>query len=610
VDVFAPLQGDPDRLPRATHPLLVVGRLADGASLDSARQELAAIAADLEKRYQENEARGVFVQPLREVILGPIQPILVILLVAVALVLLIACVNVANLLLARGTTRLREIAIRTALGVKIGRLVQQFVVENIALTLTSAVLGLLLASGVLRVLLLTAPPDVPRLSTVDIDLRVLSIALLISIVVGLTFGLVPVVFACRTDVQSALKADDARGTTSGRDRGFTRSALVVSEIALAVVLIVGAGLLIKSFWRLTHVNPGFETDAVIKAELQLPAARYPMNFSTYPNLPEVQAFTATLLARTSGLPGIESMALAANHPLDAGFTNSWAVIGREAEATDWPEVSIRRVSPGYFSTLRVPLLRGRLLDESDDLSAPAVVLVNQEVVRRFFPKQDPLGQRILFRGPRTIVGIVGDEKIHGLRAPAPIALYLPLVQAPSTTQVLIARTSGDQDAVVRSLRTTVRSIDPGLALFGVEPLGQTVSQSVEEQRFTVFLLGVFAALALTLAAIGIHGVLSYSVAQRRREIGIRMALGAAPERVTRLVFDQGIRLTGIGLVVGLALGWIFARSLTELLFEISATDIATFVTVVVVLSGVALLAVWLPARRAARVDPLVALRSE
>ncbi|MGH9146536.1 MAG: ABC transporter permease [Vicinamibacterales bacterium] len=610
VDVFSPLQGDPDRLPRSTHPLLVVGRLADGASPESAGEELGAIAAQLEKAYPENEARGVFVQPLREVILGPVRPILLVLLFAVGLVLLIACVNVANLLLARATTRVREIAIRTALGVKLQRLVGQFVMESIVLTLTSAVLGLLLASGVLNVLLLTAPPDVPRLSDVDINLRILAVVLGISLAVGLAFGLVPILYARQTNLQLALKAEDTRSTTSGRDRGLTRSALVVSEIALAVVLVIGAGLLIKSFWRLQQVNPGFDTDAVIKAEFRLPATRYPIDFSTYPKAPEVQVFGATLLARVRALPGIESAALAASHPLDAGFTNSFAIAGREAEARDWPEISIRQVSPGYFRTLRIPLLQGRLLVESDDLAAPAVVLVNQEVVRRFFQNQDPIGQRILVRGPRTIVGVVGNEKIHGLNAPAPIAVYSPLVQTPSASQVLVLRTNGDRDAVVRAVRATVRSMDPGLALFGVEPLARTVSQSVGEQRFTMLLLGVFAALALTLAAIGIHGLLSYSVAQRTREIGIRMALGAAPERVIRLVFNQGARLTVVGLTLGLGLGWLFARSIAGLLFGITATDAATFAVVVVVLGVVALVATWLPARRAVKVDPIVALRYE
>jgi len=610
VDVFAPLQGDPKRLPRETHPLLVLGRLAPGANVESAQEELSAIAADLERTYPENEARGVFLEPLRDVILGPIEPALFVLLGAVGLVLLIACVNVANLLLTRGTTRLREIAIRAALGAGIGRLARQFLVENIVLTLTAAALGVWLASGTLRLLLLMAPPDIPRLAAVTIDQRVLMVALAISLAVGFAFGLVPLLQARRADLQSALNAEEARGMTSARERGLARSILVVGEIALAVVLVIGAGLLIKSFWRLQQVNPGFDADNVVKAEFQLPPTRYP-DARTSRTSQEIHRFNAALLARVGALPGIESVAIAANHPLDVGFASSFSVVGREAESRDWPEIPIRPVSPGYFRTLRVPLVRGRPIAESDDTLAPRVVLMNEEAVRRFFPRQDPIGHQIRFWGmPSTIVGVVGNEKFHGLTEPTPIAVYVPLAQAPSSAEALIVRTAGDPLAIISSLRAAVREIDPALPVFGAEPLTQTLSRSVGEQRFMMLLLGIFASLALTLSAIGVHGVLSYTVAQRTREIGIRVALGAAPERVTRLVLGQGAALTAIGLAVGLGLALLFARSLAELLFGVTATDPMTFAVVLIVLGAVATLATWLPARRAAHVDPLVALRHE
>ena len=603
-DVFAPLQGDPQRLPRETHPIFVLGRLAAGSSLESARQELGAIAADLEKTYPVNEARGVFVQPLRDVILGPSEPALLVLLAAVGVVLLIACVNVAHLLLARSTVRAREIAVRKALGAGFGRLVRQFVVENTVLMLVAAVLGVILASVALRVLLIVAPPDIPRLADVAIDARVLAAMVALSLAIGFVFGLVPLFQSRRGDLQTALKSDVSRGATGGRESASARSLLMVGEIAMAVVLLIGAGLLIKSFWYLHRVNPGFDADRVVKAEFQLPSSRYPMN-------KEIQQFNARLLARALALPGVEAAAIAGNHPLDAGFTNSFEVVGREAEARDWPEISVRRVSPGYFRVLHVPLVRGRLLSDSDDAQAAPVVLINEETVRRFFSRQDPVGQRIfLYGAPRTIVGVIGDEKIHGLAEATPIAAYLPVAQVPSSSVTLIARVAGDPMRVAGSLRAAVREIDPALAVFGVEPLERTLAQSTGEQRFMMLLVGVFAGLALALAVIGIHGVLSYSVVQRRREIGIRVAIGAEPAQVVRVVLGQGVRLIAIGLGVGVRLALLFSRSLTGLLFGITATDAATFAAVVAMLGVVSMLAMWLPARRASRVDPLVALRYE
>jgi putative ABC transport system permease protein len=611
VDVFAPLQGDPKSLPRNTHPIIVLGRLAAGASLESAQQELGAIAADLEETYPVNEARGVFVQPIRDVILGPIEPALFVLLAAVGVVLLIACVNVAHLLLARGMVRAREIAVRKALGAGLGRLARQFVVENTVLILVAAALGVFVASVALRVVLIAAPPDIPRLADVTIDARVLGGVIAISLAIGFVFGLIPLFQSRRGDLQTALKSDVGRGGTGGRESASARSVLMVAEIALAVVLVIGAGLLIKSFWHLQQVNPGFDASSVVKAEFQLPPTRYPTNFKVFPNFKEMQQFYARLEAHASILPGVEAVAIAGNHPLDAGFTNSFAVVGREAESRDWPEISLRRVSPGYFRVLHIPLVRGRLFVDSDHPQAPQVAIINEETVRRFFASQDPIGQQLLMYGaPRTIVGVIGDEKIHGLTEAAPIAVYMPLAQAPWSSATLMARISGDPLLVAGSLRAAVREIDPALAVFGVEPLERTLAQSTGEQRFMMLLVGVFAGLALALAVIGIHGVLSYSVVQRRREIGIRVALGAEPAQVVRVVLGQGVRLTAIGLAVGVGLALMFSRSLAGLLFGITATDAATFAAVVALLAAVAMLAMWLPARRASRVDPLVALRYE
>jgi len=613
IDVWVPLQADAQTYPRDTHPLLLLASLGPKTTISQAQEELASIAADLEKAYRSNNARGVFVEPLRAVIFGPIEPALIVLMASVGVVLLISCVNVANLLLARGTSRLREMAVRSALGAETRRLARQFVVESAVLTVTSAVLGILLAFLALRVLVTMAPAEIPRLNTVSIDGRVLLLALGISIVVAFVFGLVPVAQARRSDLQVALKAEDTRGASSGGDGRLIRSVLVVAEVALAVVLLSGAGLLIKSFWHLQRVNPGFDAAGVLKAEFQLPSTRYPVDFKVWPNFAAVHRFNAALLAGVNGLPGVEVVALAGNHPLDAGFTNSFVVVGRELEAKNWPEISIRRVTPAYFSALRIPLVRGRMLNEGDSTFAPPVVMINEAAARRFFAGRDPLGQQLAFWGARrTIVGILGDERFHGLTEPSPIAAYAPLSQAPSVNgaEALIVRTRADPAGLIGMVRTAIAQVDPSLAVFGVEPLEQTLANSVSEQRFMMVLLGIFAALALVLASIGIHGVLSYSVAQRTREIGIRMALGADRRRVTQLIVGLGAKLTVIGLAAGLVLSVLFSRWLASLLFGVSPGDPATLAAVLGVLGSVATLSIWIPTRRAIRVNPLDALRQE
>jgi putative ABC transport system permease protein len=386
---------------------------------------------------------------------------------------------------------------------------------------------------------------------------------------------------------------------------------VVVEVGLAVFLLIGAGLLIKSFWRLLQVDPGFRTEHVLKAEYQLPSTRYPMDYSQWPNLREIQGFTAALLERAASLPGVESVAVAGSHPLSAGFTNSFVVVGREAEAADWPEISVRQVSPGYFSTLGVPLRSGRLLREADDPSAAPVLLINEAAARRFFPEQAPLGQQIAFWGTaRTIVGVVGDERFQGVAEAAPPAVYVPLAQAPTAGGSLLVRARRDPVSLAGAVRAAFREIDPALAVFGVETLDETLSRSVGQRRFTVLLLGLFAALALSLAVVGVHGVLSYSVAQRTREIGIRMALGATRRSVTRMVMGQGTGLIAAGILLGLVGALLLSRVLRGLLFGVSATDPAIFGGVALLLLLVALLASYLPARRATRVDPAITLRGE
>ncbi|HEX6315833.1 MAG TPA: ABC transporter permease, partial [Gemmatimonadaceae bacterium] len=545
VDVWLPLRGDPNVLVRDTHPLFVIGRLAPGATVATAQDEAAGIMADLEAAYPSNVARGAYIEPMADVIFSRVRGILWVLLAAVGFVLLIACVNVANLLLARGTARLREVAVRTAIGAPMGRLVRQFVAENLVLTAVSTTAGIVLVFLGLRFLVALAPADIPRITEVRIDAVVLALAIALAVVTGLLFGVVPALQARRADLQGALRADDSRGVTAGRERHVLRSTLVVSEVALAVVLIVGAGLLVKSAWRLAQVDTGYRAENVVKAEFQLPASRYPAVGAQWPNFVEMHRFNEELVRRVSGFPGVSAAAIVGNHPVDPGSQNSWRVIGREAEGQNWPEVSIRRVSTGYFNTVQLPVRSGRGFEDRDGPADPPVSIINETLARRFFEGREPLGQQIrLWGAARTIVGVVKDERIGGLAREAPPAIYLPYRQAPSFNgaEALLVRTSGPVASLGSSLRDAVRQIDPQLAVFGVKPLAEVLGESVAQQRFVMLLLLAFAGVAVILAAIGIHGVLSYMVAQRRHELGIRVALGATPERVTTLVMGQGLKL--------------------------------------------------------------------
>jgi predicted permease len=612
VDLWLPMRADPATSPRTTHPIFVMGRLGPGASRETAQQEMTAIAADLEATYPENDARGVHLEPLETVVFGAVRPALRVLLAAVGLVLLVACVNVANLMLVRSTARAREVTVRTALGAGAGRLARQFVVEGVVLTLAGAAAGVVFAYIALDALMALAPADVPRVASIGMEARVLGATLLVSVLVGLAFGVLPTLQAHQLNLQSALQGE-SRGASAGREHRRLRSGLVVTELALAVTLMIGAGLLIKSLWRLQQVDPGFRAGGVLKAEYQLPASRYPRDFSRFPDWPEARAFTRELGSRVEALPGVEAATFAVSHPLDAGFTSSIRVVGREAEAGDWPEPSIRVVAPGYFETLGVRQVSGRAFQASDDVAAPPVIMINQAARRRYFEGHEPLAQQInLWGANRSVVGVVGNEHIQGLATAAPPAVYLPLGQIPSTGgyHTLLVRASGDATALAPEVRRVVREMDPALPLFGVEPLEATLANSLGQRRFTMILLGVFAATALVLAALGVHGVLSYTVAQRGREIGIRMALGADLATIRRLVVSQGAVLAGSGLVLGLLGALAAARLLSSLLYGVGTADPLTFAAVALVLGAVALVASYLPARKAARVDPIAALREE
>ena len=612
VDIWTPMQADAEQLPRSTHPLFVIGRLAPGANVSAAHNELTSIAADLELAFPENAARGAHVESLDAVIFGPIRPALFILLGAVGLVLLVACANVGNLLLARASARAQEAAVRCALGATQTRLLRQALAETLLIAASAAIVGIGLAVAGVRGLVAIAPPDVPRLTMAAVNLRVLAATLGLSLLIAVAFSLLPTLQARRLNLQSSLADGGGRGS-AGAGRRRIRSALVIAELAFAVVLACGAAVLIRSFWTLQQVNPGFEAEGVLKAEYQLPASRYPVNFRVWPDFKEQHVFTRELLARASALPGVRSAAIAGNHPLDPGYTNSFTIVGRESEARSWPEISIRRVTAGYFATVGLQLVNGRLLLDSDTTTSAPVALINAAAISRFFPDRSPLGARIRFWGAaRTIVGIVGDEKFHGVAESSPIAVYTPLSQTPSANGagVLLLRTAGDPALLAIAATAAIHDIDPGLAVFAVEPLDVTMSRSLGQRRFTMLLLGLLAGVALVLASIGVHGVLSHAVAERRREIGIRMALGARSRDLVSLVVGNGLALTAIGLTLGLAGAAALTRFLRAQLFAITPTDPTSFAAVAGLLGLVALVATAGPARRATSVDPIVPLRNE
>lgn len=611
VQLWVPLRPRATTLSRATHAAFQIGRLAPGVTVGAAAREMESLAAGLEALHRENTGRGSSVRRLADEVFGPVRPALMVLLGAVGLVLLIACANVANLLLARGAGRMQEIAVRSALGAQRRRLARLFLIETLMLSVSGALLGLAVAYVGLEQLARFAPADIPRIEQVGPDPLVLGATLALSVFMGIVFGLLPLLQSGCQDLDRALRSETGRGSTAGREKGRLRSGLVMAETALAIVLLVGAGLLVRSFWEIMRVDPGFTTEQVLKAEYQLPESRYPRDFSVWPAWTEVLAFQDALLEGARSLPGVRSVAIAGAHPLNAGFTNSFVIVGREAEASDWPEISVRQVTPGYFGTVGVTLLDGRTLEARDGSESPAVAVINQAARERFFPDQDPLGQRISFWGTdRAIVGVVGSEHTHGVTADAPPAVYVALSQAPSAQGTLLIRSEGDPVAHVRSVRSLVHEIDPGLAVFGIEPLSTTLARSVGQQRFLMVLLGLFALLAVVLAAIGVYGVLSYTVTQRTREIGIRMALGAPIRKVVWSAIAQSGGAAALGIVIGLAGAVLLSRLLSSFLYRVTTTDTMVLAGAPLLVALVAALAIYVPARRATQVDPAMALRSE
>ena len=609
VDVWTPLRVDMSTQRRSEF-LTVVGRLRPGVTPVQAKADMDAVARRLAERYPETNASwtSLEVLPLKEYLVGDVRRPLLVFSGAVALVLLIACANVANLLLARASGRSREIAVRLALGAGRPRLVRQLLTESALLALLGAATGLVLAVWATRGLQVAAARLVPRLDEVQVDGTVILFSLGLAVVTGLLFGLAPALRLAGGPLATTLR-DGTRSVGGGRLARF-RSGLVLGEVALAVILLVGAGLLLQSFERLTRVNLGFRPEGVLTYGLVLPSA-------VYGDDAQLPALYERILERTRALPGVRSASMASELPMGGANYITFQIEGRTPPADVGEDLQPFAVSPGHFATLGIPLRRGRLLETGDAAGAPDVAVVNEELVRRFFGGGDPIGRRISVDGtgegaPRwmTIVGVVGDVAQEAVTAAPYPQVYAPLAQSPVRTVAVAVRTEGAPMALARAARGALAAAEPGLPPRDVRTLEERVGDTIAMPRVSAVVFSLFAAVALALAAIGLYGVLAYTVTQRTREIGIRLALGAAGSEVLRLVLWQGMRPALAGIVVGLLAALATTRLMGSLLYGVGATDPLTFVAVPLFLATVALAAIWIPARRAAHVDPMIALRAE
>jgi putative ABC transport system permease protein len=609
VDLWTPMAFSPEERSneyRGAHYISVVGRLKPGVTVAQANAELKLLASQLARQYPDsNKGWSVFVMSMLDYSVRDVRVVLYVLLGAVGCVLLIACANIANLLLARATARHRELSIRAALGASRFRLVRQLLTESVLLALCGGAAGLLVARWGLDVLLALAPENLPRTSGIHLDVGVLVFALLLSVVTGIVFGVAPAWLAAHTDVNESLK-QGSRGSTDARGR--LRGALVVIEVAFALVLLGGAGLLARSFLRLTHVDPGFNPKDATVLRLTLPEKKYEKN-------EQQVAFADALLERLGALPGVQSAGITHTVPLLGDWVLTFEIAGRPKLApSDLPNTNYYAVTPGYFHAMGIPLMRGRLFTPQDNAKAPRVAIVNETMARQFFPNEDPIGKQInVQNGPdtfRQIVGIVGDIKQYGVDKETTAQTYEPFAQHPFNTLNVILRTTGPPAALSGALRPAVYSVDKDQPVGTIQPLTEILAESIAKQRFAMTLLIVFSIVALVIASVGIYGVMSYNVVQRRGEIGIRMALGAQTRDVLNLILGSGGKLVGIGLLVGLVATFLATRAMGSILFQTSASDPLTLGAITLLLAAVALVACLLPAQRATRVNPIEALRDE
>jgi len=612
IELWAPVSHGFALNNRYGHYLNVIARLKAGTTPQQAQADMNTVASRLEQQYPEsNKGRGVRVVPLNDQIVGNFRTSLLVMLGAVVFVLLIGAANVANMLLARAAARQKEMAIRTALGAGRWRIVRQLLTESMLLSVTSGTLGLLVAIWGIDLLLALSPADLPRVKEITIDLRVLGFTLGVSLLTGILFGLLPALQASRPNLNERLKTG-GRSASSGISRQRVRSFLVVGEIALSLVLLIGAGLLIKSFLRLQSVNPGFNSKNVLTMQLDLSGPNYKKGA-------QVIAFHDQLLERIKGLPGVQYASTRSFVPIasDASFAYLlFHIEGRQPDESEGSVAFYNAVSPDYFQTMMIPLRRGRAFNERDLRGSQNVAIVNETLARRYFGDQDAMGKRITLEDhPKeedwiTVVGMVGDTKPRELHSEPVAELYMPYDQQPEPGMSLMIRYLNDGTGVAAAVRKEVLALDKNQPVYSIRTLDSVLSESVATPRFRTLLLGVFAAVALILAGVGIYGVISYAVSQRTQEIGIRMALGAQAADVLTLIVKGGMTLALIGVALGLAGAFALTRLMTTLLFSVRPTDLATFAIVSAGLIVVALFACFIPARRATKVDPLVALRYE
>ncbi|MGA8143633.1 MAG: ABC transporter permease [Candidatus Acidiferrales bacterium] len=608
---FVPLGWtDQERAVRNNHNYVVIARLKRGVSQPQAQAEMDAISTRLEQAYPEDDKGwGATIVPLREDLVGDVRPALLVLLGAVAFVLLIACANVANLVLAKTLGRRKEIAIRTALGANWKRVLQQMLAETVILAVAGGALGLLVARAGIALIVSFFGDKLPQTGRVELDGTILGFTLAISILTGIVAGLAPAWRLARTNVNEGLKQGLGRTDSDSGGRG-TRNVLVVCEVGLSLVLLIGAGLMIRSLWALHRVNPGIDPHDVLTVRVTLPREKYPK--------PEQQlAFYKQLVERTQALPGVESAGTIDALPfVSDGSTQPVAIEGRPAvEFAMQPEVAVRTISPGYVRTMRIPLLAGRDFTDADTLDRPAAVVISESMAREFWPNENPVGKQLtlsFYPGKlREVVGVIGDVKFRGLAARESLAtVYVPLSQITFWNQALVVRTTGDPANATSAVAAAVHQLDSDQPVRDVRTMDDILADSLSQQQFSMLLLASFAGLALLLAAVGIYSVLAYAVKRRQREIGIRIAMGAQVGDVLRMILAEGMRPTLIGVALGLAGALALSRVVSSLIYGVSQSDPLTFIGVSAMLATIALVASLIPAYRATRVDPMRTLREE
>jgi putative ABC transport system permease protein len=600
---------------RGSRSYAIIGRLGAGTSVAQARPEIETINAQMRREHPDNYSQdnsfGGEVLPLHDLAVGGMRPALLILLGAVCLVLLIACANLTTMLLARAAAREREMAIRVALGAGPLRLLKQVLTESVLLALIGGAMGVVLALWGIELLKVIGAQTVPRLGEVNVDFTVLGVTLAIAVGTGMIFGLVPGLASARPELTEALK-EGGRSSTQGTRRNRLRNGLVIAEVALALVLLSGAGLLMKSFARLQNVLPGFNPRNALTFEISLPKMQYPDDAS-------IVRFNSEAQRRIAALPGVQAAGFSTILPL-AGTNSDWsfAIEGRPLnDNSPSPDEEKRQVSPDYFRALETPLIKGRFFTDADNADAPPVIIVNQAFAKKFWPNDDALGKRITFdddpkKNPKwiTVVGVVGDIHHFGLDIEPKPEMYVPFAQTPYFTTIYVVRSNQDLRGLLPAIRREIRAIDSAVPLANVRTFEQVIADSVAPRRLAVVLLGVFAGVAVLLASVGIYGVMLFLVVQRTQEIGVRMALGAQRSDVLKLILGRSLKLISAGAAIGLIVALMSTSTLHALLYNVSAFDTPTFVLVTILVAAVALTASYLPAMRATKADPMTALHAE